>query len=151
MLSRFIKIVYKNRGRQWLAPVKFNLVYTIKDMSFIYSFFILVSFNLFPVGTQAQKPSKLFTLLSKDRTNVGFENILVETKDNNIFRYENFYSGGGVGIGDFNRDGLADIYFTGNQVGDQLYINQGDLEFENVVVFCFNQYIFETNIGSVFA
>jgi hypothetical protein len=46
--------------------------------------------------------------------------------------YSNFYGGAGVGVGDFNKDGLTDIFFAGNQVPDQLYFNKGNFEFENV-------------------
>jgi len=70
-----------------------------------------------------------FTLLSAEQTNVSFENTLGFDADFNIYTYRNFYNGGGVGIGDFNNDGLNDIYFTANMLPNQLYINNGDFEF----------------------
>ncbi|SIQ17466.1 VCBS repeat-containing protein [Maribacter ulvicola] len=76
--------------------------------------------------------TKLFTLLSSDETGVGFNNSIEDDKNKNIFAYANFYGGAGVGVGDFNNDGLEDIFFAGNIVPDKLYINKGDLTFEDV-------------------
>lgn len=80
----------------------------------------------------AQNSSSLFTLLSPKQTNITFNNELKDTKEHNIMIYSNFYGGAGVGVGDINNDGLPDIYFAGNQVGDQLYLNKGNMVFENI-------------------
>jgi len=77
-----------------------------------------------------QKP--LFTLLDKKQTHIDFENKLESTEEYNTYTYRNFYNGAGVGIGDFNNDGLPDIYFCGNQVGNKLYKNKGNFVFEDV-------------------
>ena len=74
----------------------------------------------------------LFTLTSPDSTGVHFINKVVNKKDFNIFKYRNFYNGGGVAIGDINNDGLPDIYFTGNMVGNKLYLNKGNFVFEDI-------------------
>ena len=88
---------------------------------------------LFLCCEQAPKQIKnsrtLFTLLKSDETGIDFNNIIKDDKHKNIFAYANFYGGAGVGVGDFNNDGLQDIFFAGNMVPDKLYINQGNLNF----------------------
>ena len=70
----------------------------------------------------------LFTLLSPEQTRVTFTNTLTEGLNTNVMAYEYFYNGGGVAIGDVNNDGWEDIYFTGNMVPNQLYLNQSHSE-----------------------
>ncbi|HSK13646.1 MAG TPA: FG-GAP and VCBS repeat-containing protein, partial [Phnomibacter sp.] len=63
---------------------------------------------------------------------IQFRNDLEETKDFNVFRYRNFYNGGGVAIGDINNDGLPDVFLTANQGPNKLFLNKGDLKFEDI-------------------
>ncbi|NNG09618.1 MAG: VCBS repeat-containing protein, partial [Arenibacter sp.] len=74
----------------------------------------------------------LFSLLKPEKTGVHFVNKVVNQKNFNIFKYRNFYNGGGVAIGDINNDGLPDIYLTGNMVSNKLYLNKGGLTFEDI-------------------
>ncbi len=78
------------------------------------------------------EPHSRFTLLSAAETGIKFSNDIKDNKEESILLYANFYGGGGVGIGDFNNDGLQDLYFAGNQVGDKLYLNKGGMQFEDV-------------------
>jgi hypothetical protein len=78
------------------------------------------------------KGETLFTLLSSEKTGIDFVNKVVNQKNFNIFKYRNFYNGGGVAIGDINNDGLPDIYLTGNMVSNKLYLNKGNLNFEDI-------------------
>jgi hypothetical protein len=78
----------------------------------------------------AQTP--LFSLLDKKQTHIGFLNQLEYTEEYNTYTYRNFYNGAGIGLGDFNNDGLPDIYFCGNLVDNKLYINKGNFVFEDV-------------------
>ena len=79
-----------------------------------------------------EKKDTLFSLLSPEESGIDFVNAVENQKDFNIFKYRNFYNGGGVAIGDVNNDGLQDIYFTGNMEANRLYINKGDMKFEDV-------------------
>jgi enediyne biosynthesis protein E4 len=74
----------------------------------------------------------LFSLLTPEETGIDFINEVVNQKDFNIFKYRNFYNGGGVAIGDINNDGLPDIYLTANMGLNKLYLNKGDFKFEDI-------------------
>jgi len=78
--------------------------------------------------------NELFTLMPSAETGISFNNRVEDTRDFNIFKYRNFYNGGGVAIGDVNQDGLPDIFFTSNQHDNQLYVNKGNWKFEEVAL-----------------
>ena len=68
------------------------------------------------------------------KTNINFNNKITENDSINVFENEYMYNGSGVGIGDFNNDGLQDIFFGGSMVSSSLYINKGGFQFENITV-----------------
>ena len=88
-----------------------------------------LSVLLFFSCRQKTQPT-LFSLV--DNSNINFENKLVETKEFNVFKYRNFYNGGGVAVGDLNNDGLPDVFFTANQGSNKLYLNKGNFQFEDI-------------------
>ena len=75
---------------------------------------------------------KLFTMIPDSYSNLRFENKVRQTKENNHMINSQFISGGGVAIGDINNDGLQDVFFSGNQVKDKLFLNKGDLKFKDI-------------------
>ncbi len=79
-----------------------------------------------------RKNDQLFILQDNDAIGVDFINQLEDTRGTNVFTFRNYYNGGGVAIGDVNNDGLNDIYLTSNQGDNQLLINKGNWQFENV-------------------
>jgi len=74
----------------------------------------------------------LFRLVSSSHSGIHFDNAIKETDSLNPIDVTNIYNGGGVGIGDFNNDGLQDIYFAGNRVSNKLYLNKGSLVFDDI-------------------
>jgi enediyne biosynthesis protein E4 len=81
---------------------------------------------------KAIKPHSLFIKLLPEQTGIQFINELTINEDFDVFRYRNYYNGGGVAIGDINNDGLPDVYLTSNMNGNRLYLNKGQLKFEDI-------------------
>ncbi|MEM7297228.1 MAG: VCBS repeat-containing protein, partial [Bacteroidota bacterium] len=79
-----------------------------------------------------ENTKKQFTLLSPDATGIAFSNDITETDSLNYFTYPYMYMGGGVAAGDINNDGLVDLFFTANMKSNKLYLNKGDLQFEDI-------------------
>jgi len=77
-------------------------------------------------------PDTLFVLHTSDETGIEFNNTIYETDSFNIFTYDYIYNGGGVAIADFNNDGLQDVFFTGNMVANEMYLNEGDFRFRDI-------------------
>lgn len=74
----------------------------------------------------------LFTVLNAKTTGLDFANVLKPTAQFNMFTYMYYYNGAGIGAGDFNNDGLIDLFFSSNQGDNKLYINSGHLNFKDV-------------------
>jgi len=77
-------------------------------------------------------PDTLFKLIPSSYSGIHFNNEIIENDSMNPIKALNIYNGGGIGIGDFNNDGLQDIYFVGNMVPNKLYLNKGKLKFEDI-------------------
>ena len=98
---------------------------------------ILVFFSFIVLFANCSKDKNsnqngLFSKLDASDTGIDFNNEVKNGEEMNIFKYRNFYNGGGVAIGDINNDGLSDIYFTSNLGKNKLYINKGNFKFEDI-------------------
>ncbi|MBT8179413.1 MAG: VCBS repeat-containing protein [Eudoraea sp.] len=76
----------------------------------------------------------VFKQVNSAHSQLYFENAITEDLSTleNLFNFDYFYNGSGVGIADLNNDGLEDIVFGGNQVNNRIFINQGDLVFQDI-------------------
>ncbi|KQC30997.1 VCBS repeat-containing protein [Flagellimonas eckloniae] len=93
---------------------------------------IYISLFLILFLSCGKKEGELFSNPSAKDTGISFTNTLIESDDLNILDYLYFYNGGGVAVGDINNDGLPDVFFSGNQVKNVLYLNKGNLTFEDI-------------------
>ena len=94
--------------------------------------FVLLILLVLIISCNPAGGDKLLTLLSPSDTGVKFVNQLKETEEMNMIEYLYFNNGGGVAAGDINNDGLIDLYFTSNQGANKLYLNKGNLKFEDI-------------------
>jgi len=104
---------------------------SVKIISYLHGIplFLLFSCSEKPPAIQIDH---LFTLLPDSYTHLKFENKLVDETNFNVFKYRNYYNGGGVAIGDVNNDGLPDVYLTSNHQDNKLFLNQGDFKFRDI-------------------
>ena len=92
--------------------------------------YILLVFVLF--SCESKKEQTLFKLLDPDISGIKFQNNLKFDNDFNVYKYRNYYNGGGVSIGDIDNDGLQDVYMTSNLNSNKLYKNLGNMKFLDI-------------------
>ncbi len=76
--------------------------------------------------------NKLFEQIDPSKSGIHFSNNITDNDTLNVLDIQNIYNGGGIGVGDFNNDGLQDLYFAGNMVSNKLYLNRGDFKFQDI-------------------
>ncbi|GAA4233912.1 VCBS repeat-containing protein [Postechiella marina] len=97
--------------------------------------FILFLLGVLTSCNQKKKttnPTTIFKELNLNNSNISFANTIIENDTLNYFNFPFLYLGSGVSTGDINNDGLTDLYFTGNLVSNKLYLNKGNLQFEDI-------------------
>jgi hypothetical protein len=106
-------------------------------LSIFVLFLITILFSSCNSSKRDSYPKELIgglELLTPEQTGIDFNNAIKESEKVNHIYYNQIYSGAGVAVGDINNDGLADVFFCGNQVGDKLYLNQGDFKFKDISI-----------------
>ncbi len=115
----------------WITKLKINLFVRWTAAILTFQMLTLVGCSR-ELKDTSNESENIFELLDSVRTGIGFSNDLSFDNEFNVYKYRNYYNGGGVSIGDINNDGLQDIYFTSNQQKNRLYLNQGDFHFKNI-------------------
>jgi len=87
---------------------------------------------VFSACSENAKNNLPFQKISPAHSGIDFTNTIVDNEDLNILNFHYIYNGGGVGVADFNKDGLEDLVFSGNQVDSKIYLNQGDFQFSDI-------------------
>ena len=87
---------------------------------------------LLALAACSRKEAKQFKMIRTAESGIDFINRVVDGEDANILDYMYFYNGGGLSVGDINNDSLPDLFFIGNQQGNALYLNEGNLKFTNI-------------------
>ncbi len=88
--------------------------------------------SLFSLANCAKKERALFNLLSADQTGVTFANTITTSDSLNVQSDVYVYNGAGVAVGDIDNDGRPDIFFAGNMVSSRLYVNKGNMRFDDI-------------------
>jgi enediyne biosynthesis protein E4 len=131
---RAILYYFKSSKFMYFCPTKsiniINLRYIFPLCFLMISFVACKKATNQPLNSPLNQP--LFSLLPAEKTNIRFENYLTDTDTFNIIQYLYYYNGGGVAVGDINNDGLQDAYFTSNRGENKLYLNKGNLQFEDI-------------------
>ena len=126
--------LYKQTIRRWrfvAEAMKRKRPLAVRSLSFKLALaLLLLSFQ--SCQEKISNTDKLFSLVPTSITGIKFQNSLTENYQYNHMVNEMFITGAGVAVGDINNDGLPDLFFTGNQVQDRLYLNIGGLRFKDV-------------------
>lgn len=99
---------------------------------FLFLCILLCSYQCESDSSVPSSTQQSFQLLSPEESGIYFSNPILETEEFNSFLWNSGYSGAGVAVGDINNDGLTDIYIVGNDRPDALYLNKGNMKFEDI-------------------
>jgi len=88
--------------------------------------------QIFVTSCKENNPHTLFSKLDAGSSGIHFTNTITENDSVNLIFDEYAYMGSGVGVGDFNNDGLPDLFFGASQASSRLYLNLGNHHFRDI-------------------
>lgn len=94
--------------------------------------FFFAACLLFFCACKKQRSDTLFQ--REENSGILFTNVIESTNEANVFKYRNFYNGGGVATGDLNNDGLPEVFLTANNGNNKLFLNKGNFKFEDITL-----------------
>ncbi len=99
-----------------------------------YSFFICLIIFISTLQFSIPPKDLLFQEISSDYSGLHFSNNIEIKKIvyGSGADYVYGHNAAGVGVGDFNNDGLPDLFFSSNMVANKLYLNKGKFTFTDV-------------------
>ena len=103
----------------------------MKGIKGVLLFGILLIISIIINACSNRQPDQ-FELIPAESTGLIFNNSPVPNQYFNVFNFMYFYNGGGVAVGDFNNDGLQDIFFTSNMDENKMFLNEGELKFRDI-------------------
>ncbi len=106
----------------------------IKKKQFRRTFAFVLCFFLLFIRCSDPHGEEVFVRIDEHVSSVDFVNHVQDSDSIHLINFHYLYNGGGVGVGDFNRDGLQDLVFGGNQVSSKLYLNKGDFKFQDISI-----------------
>lgn len=101
-------------------------------LAFPFFFIVSCTADQSEVAESLPEDQPMLRMLFSEKTGMTFNNSIPEDEQINILTFEYYHNGGGVAVGDVNNDGLADVYLSGNLVANHLYLNKGDMQFEEI-------------------
>ena len=103
-----------------------------KPSNIVSFFYLLGSIIFLLIACRTEKTNTLFVQIPSEKSGITFSNTITPNDSLNVLNFHYIYNGGGVGVGDFDNNGLPDLVFSGNQVPSKIYLNKGDLAFSDI-------------------
>ncbi len=97
-------------------------------------FFLIMVIGCIAENNDDNSTNQGFSAIIAKKSSISFSNTITVSDTFNYNTFPYIYMGGGVALGDINNDNLTDVFLTGNMVSNKLYLNKGNMEFEDISI-----------------